>query len=199
MRRDSRPIPIGYPLDEVELRLVNDQGSEVEKDGECGELLIISDSVGPGYHRRADLTAERFFEDEKTRKRGYRTGDICYRKNGLYYYQGRADNQLKLGGYRIELEDIENNLTRIENISRVAVVPVWVEDKVQCLAAFILLEKEDGLSTLKRSIALKKQAAAFLPAYMIPRRFIAVDAFPLNTNGKIDKKELADRLREDKT
>ena len=195
LRLAPRPIPIGYPLEEVELRLVNDQGRVVDKDGERGELLILSNSVGPGYYRRPNLTAECFFHDEQTGKRGYRTGDICYCGDGLYYYQGRADNQLKLGGYRIELEDIENNLTRIENISRAAVVPVWEEERVQYLTAFLLLENEDGLSSLKRTIAVKKQAAAFLPAYMIPRKIIAVDAFPLNMNGKVDKKELADRLR----
>jgi len=195
MRRDSLPIPIGCPLEEVDLRVVDDQGRIVAQDEERGELLILSDSVGPGYHQRPDLTAERFFEDSAAGKRGYRTGDICYRKDGLYYYQGRADNQLKLNGFRIELEDVENNLMKLENISRAAVVPVWENERVQYLAAFLLLEQEDGLTPLKRSIQIKKQAAACIPAYMIPRKLIVVDSFPLNTNGKIDKKELAERLR----
>ena len=196
MRRNPRPIPIGYPLDEVALRIVDGDGLEVEQDETPGELYILSNSVGPGYHRRPDLTKARFFEDKTTGKRGYRTGDICYRKDGLYYYQGRADNQLKLGGFRIELEDIENNLMRIENIARASVVAVWEEERVQYLAAFLLLEKEDGLSPLKRAIQIKKQAAAVLPAYMIPRKLIVTDAFPLNTNGKIDKKALANNLRD---
>lgn len=196
MRRDSRPIPIGYPLEEVELRIADDLGQTVEQDEVRGELLILSDSVGPGYHKRLELSEARFFMDDATGKRGYRTGDICYRKDDLYFYQGRADNQLKLNGHRIELEDIENNLMKLENISRAAVVPVWEEEKVQYLAAFLLLEHEDGLSPLMRSIAIKKQAENYLPAYMIPRKLIAVDVFPLNTNGKIDKKVLASRLQD---
>lgn len=195
MRRAKRPVPIGCPISGTKLRLVDANGQDVENDEECGELLIIGDSVGHGYYGRPDLTAERFFRDGQTGVRGYRTGDIAYRKDGLYYFCGRADNQLKLNGYRVEIEDVENNLARIENISRAAVVPVLEDGRVQYLAAFILLEKDDGLSALKRSISIKKLAAAYLPVYMIPHKFIAVDTFPLNTNGKIDKKELAARLR----
>lgn len=195
MRVDNRSIPIGFPLDEVELRLVDEQGVSVQEDEAFGELLIISDSVGPGYYQRPDLTEERFFVDEQNGKRGYRTGDICFRKKGLYYYHGRADNQLKLGGFRVEIEDIENNLARVENISRAAVVPVWAGEKVQYLAAFVLLSGPDGLSPLRRSIALKRKAGETLPEYMVPRKIIAVDSFPLNVNGKVDKKALAGSLQ----
>ncbi|MCL2035370.1 MAG: AMP-binding protein [Oscillospiraceae bacterium] len=186
MRLDTRPIPIGYPIDGTELRIDG---------GEQGELLILGGSVGPGYRNRADLTARRFFFDEKTGMRGFRTGDIAYVENGLYYYSGRIDNQLKLGGYRVEIEDIESNLTRIENISRAAVIPVLEDGRAQYLAAFIQLGKDDGLTALSRAIMIKKKAGEFLPGYMIPRKFIAVDSFPLNQNGKIDKKELEKRLR----
>lgn len=198
LRRDSRSLPIGYPLEEVTLRLVDDQNREITRDGERGQLIILSDSVGPGYHRRADLTEERFFTDRRTGKRGYRTGDICCREKGRYYYCGRTDSQLKLNGFRIEVEDIENNLAKLPNIARAAVVPVWEDGRVRYLAAFLLLKESDGLTHLKRSIQLKQRAAAYLPAYMIPRKLIAVDAFPLNVNGKIDKKALGRRLREAK-
>ena len=107
----------------------------------------------------------------------------------------QADNQLKLHGYRIELEDIEANLQKLPNVQRAAVVPIRDADgKAQYLAAFLLLAEPDGLAPLKRAIALKRQAAEFLPAYMIPRKLMAVDAFPLNVNGKIDRKALAARL-----
>ena len=194
MRRDTRPVPIGYPIEGVTLRLEDESGGEIKTDGESGELLIIGDSVGPGYKNRPDLTNERFFHDLSTGKRGYRTGDICTRENGLYYYQGRRDNQLKLYGHRIEIEDIEIGLTRLDNIAQAAVVPVMEDGRVQYLTAFILLESDDGLTSLKRSIAIKKQAAKILPAYMIPRKFIRVDTFPLNINGKVDKKDLIKRL-----
>ena len=67
---------------------------------------------------------------------------------------------------------------------------------MQYLAAFLLLKEPDGLTGLKRSVELKKQAAQVLPAYMIPRKMVVVDTFPLNVNGKVDRKALAVRLEE---
>ncbi len=194
MRKDSCPIPIGRPIDGVTLRLERN-GQVVTGEEETGELQILGPTVGPGYWGRPDLTEKSFFTDRETGLRGYRTGDLCYQKGSRYYYCGRADNQLKLNGYRIEIEDVEANLQRLPGVRRAAVLPVRDgEGKAQYLAAFLLLEEPDGLTPLKRSIALKRQAAAYLPAYMIPRKFFAVDAFPLNVNGKIDKKALAARL-----
>lgn len=194
MRRDSRSIPIGKAIDGVTLRLEQD-GQTVTGEEQTGELLILGPTVGPGYFGRPDLTEKVFFTDPGTGLRGYRTGDLCYQRDGLFYYCGRADNQLKLNGYRIELEDIEANLQRLPNIRRAAVVPVRDADgKAQYLAAFLLLAEPNGLTPLKRAIQLKKEAAAYLPAYMIPRKLLTVDAFPLNVNGKIDKKALAARL-----
>lgn len=193
MRRDSLPIPIGAPVDGTVLRLEDETGVVTDE----GELVILGKSVGPGYLGRADLTARSFFTDPASGLRGYRTGDLCCRRNGLYYYQGRLDNQLKLDGYRIELEDIETNLQKLPNVLRAAVLPKRDGEKVTSLIAFLLLEEPDGLSSLKRTIALKREAARYLPGYMIPRRFIVVDAFPLNVNGKIDRKALAARLEEE--
>ena len=136
-----------------------------------------------------------FIIDPETGLRGYRTGDLCFFRNGLYHYCGRADNQLKLNGYRIELEDIEENLQRLRNVRRAAVIPVRDQEGiVQYLVPFLLLQESDGLTPLKRAIALKKEAAAYLPPYMIPRKILAVESFPLNVNGKIDRRALAARL-----
>lgn len=199
MRCDNRPIPIGAPINGVTLRLTDVQGREIITEEETGELSILGPSVGPGYFGRPDLTQKSFFTETTTGLRGYRTGDLCYRKNDLYYYCGRVDNQLKLGGYRIEIEDIENNLQKLGNVQRAAVVPIWKEEKVQYLAAFLLLKEPDGLTNLKRTIQMKKEAAAFLPSYMIPRQMFVVESFPLNVNGKIDKKVLTARLMEGKS
>ncbi|MCL2068526.1 MAG: AMP-binding protein [Oscillospiraceae bacterium] len=185
MHGDPRGVPIGSPIGGVKLKLDTENG---------GELLILGDQVAPCYLERPELTAERFFTDAETGLRGYRTGDICTEENGLYYYRGRRDNQLKLHGHRIELEDIESNLARVENIAQAAVIPVWENGRAQYLAAFVLLKQDDGLTSLKRTIEIKKHAGEYLPAYMIPRKIITLDAFPLNINGKVDKKELAARL-----
>jgi len=194
MRADARPVPIGYPIDGTELRIEGECGEGITADGQSGELLIVGDSVGPGYWNRPDLTEERFFIDPTTGKRGYRTGDICNREGGVYYYQSRRDNQIKLHGHRVEIEDIEISLARTPNIAQAAVIPAWEDGKAQYLTAFILLEQDDGLTSLKRSIYIKKHAAQILPAYMIPRKFIVLESFPLNVNGKVDKKALQKRL-----
>lgn len=193
MAKDELQIPIGYPLPEVLFRIVDEAGTELPS-GEQGELLIVSDSVGPGYFKRPDLTEKVFFKD-RTGKRGYRTGDSSFERGGLYYYCGRLDNQIKVNGYRVEIEDIENNLAKVENITRAAVLPVYEDGKVQYLQAFVLLKAADGLTALRRSIRIKDSLKALLPEYMIPRIITALDVFPLNVNGKVDKKELAKLLK----
>lgn len=186
----EQPLPIGYAFSNVTAKIVSSSGEELE-DGESGEMLLIGESVSPGYFGRPDLNEKAFFTDAETGLRGYHTGDLCYRKDGLIYYCGRLDSQVKLNGFRVEMEDVENNLTRVENIARAAVLPVMTDGKVTSLTAFILLETPDGLSTLRRGQKIKAALAGVLPSYMIPRRFVVLDAFPLNTNGKIDKKSLA--------
>ncbi len=191
MRESPLPIPIGLPVGDTTLRL--DDPRDVAGE-ERGELLIVGESVGPGYLGRPELTAQRFFTDEESGRRGYRTGDLCARHGELFYYRGRIDNQIKLGGHRVEPEDIERNLVKLRGIRRAAVLPVWEEEngdaRVRELAAFIALEEDDGLTPLARTVSLKKRAAGLLPGYMIPRRFIAVEEFPLTSSGKLDRAAL---------
>ncbi len=193
MAEDDLQIPIGYPLDEVKFRIVDPAGNEMPS-GEQGELLIISDNVGPGYFGRPDLTEKVFFTDASG-KRGYHTGDSCFEKEGLYYYCGRLDNQIKINGFRVEIEDIENNLAKVSNIARAAVIPVYDGEKIQYLSAFVLLQAADGLPSLRRATRIKEELKEFLPAYMIPRKITALESFPLNTNGKVDKKKLAKLIK----
>ena len=195
MAQDSKPIPIGEPLPEVEFRIVDDKGN-ILKSGETGELQIISDNVGHGYYGRPDLTEKVFFETESrgVKKRGYRTGDACYEQNGLYYFCGRMDFQIKLNGYRIELEDIENNMVKVENVSRAVVIPVMKEEKVDYLAAFVLLTNKIEGAKLKEITRIKSELAKLVPAYMVPRKIVLCDTLPTNTNGKVDRKVLAAQL-----
>lgn len=195
MAEDSKPIPIGKPLEEVEFRIVDDKGNPV-KEGETGELQIISDNVGHGYYGRPDLTEKAFFETESRgqKKRGYRTGDACYESGGLYYFCGRMDFQIKLNGYRIELEDIENNMVKIENVSRAVVIPVMKEEKVDYLAAFVLSTHPIEGAKLREITRIKSELAKLVPAYMVPRKIVICNSLPTNTNGKVDRKLLAAQL-----
>ena len=191
MLEDPRPVPIGYAFSNVQARIADPEGNALP-DGEAGELQLLGDCVSPGYFRRPELNEKSFFTENGLR--GYRTGDLCHMENGLIYYQGRLDGQVKLNGYRMELEDIENNLVRVENIARAAVLPVFSDGKVVALTAFVLLENPDGLPSLQRAKKIKAALSEMLPSYMIPRKIVAVDSFVLNTNGKIDKKALAEKL-----
>lgn len=188
---DPRPVPIGYGFSNVQARIVDSEGN-VLPDGQAGELQLLGDCVSPGYFRRPELNERAFFTEYGVR--GYRTGDLCEMEQGLIYYHGRLDGQVKLNGFRMELEDIENNLVRVPNIARAAVLPVFQDGKVVSLTAFVLLEEPDGLPSLKRARQIKEALAALLPSYMIPRKITAVESFPLNTNGKVDKKALAAKL-----
>ena len=195
MAEDSRPIPIGEPLEEVEFRIVSPEGKELS-DNEIGELQIISHNVGHGYYKRPDLSQKSFFEtvSRGENKRGYRTGDACYKIGNLYYFCGRIDFQIKLNGYRIELEDIENNMVKIDNVSRAVVIPVMKEEKVDYLAAFVLQTQKTDTPKLREITRIKAELSKLVPSYMVPRKIVICTSFPTNTNGKVDRKLLASQL-----
>ena len=96
--------------------------------------------------------------------RGYRTGDLCRMEDGMLYYLGRLDGQIKLNGFRVELEDVENNLVKLPNIARAAVLPVLQDGRVTALTAFVLLEKPDGEGALQRARRIKAALADCLPS-----------------------------------
>ena len=195
MAEDSRPIPIGEPLEEVEFRIVSPEGKELS-DNEIGELQIISHNVGHGYYKRPDLSQKSFFEtvSRGENKRGYKTGDACYKIGNLYYFCGRIDFQIKLNGYRIELEDIENNMVKIDNVSRAVVIPVMKEEKVDYLAAFVLQTQKTDTPKLREITRIKSELSKLVPSYMVPRKIVICTSFPTNTNGKVDRKLLASQL-----
>ena len=187
MLLSDAPLPIGYAFSNCEARICGADGKALAQ-GEAGELCLLGDTVSPGYLGRPDLNARAFFADGG--RRGYRTGDLCRIENGLIYYLGRLDNQIKLNGFRVELEDVENNLAKVSNVARAAVLAELQDGKAVALTAYVMLEKPDNEGSLQRTRRIKKELRALVPSYMVPRRIIAVDSFPLNTNGKIDKKQL---------
>jgi D-alanine--poly(phosphoribitol) ligase subunit 1 len=194
MIEDYKELPIGYPMSNCELRIEDEEGNKLN-DGEKGELVIIGDSVSIGYLNNPEMTNKVFFNTEDN-KQGYKTGDLGYCENGILYYSGRKDFQIKLNGFRIEIEDIENNFRKIENINNVAVLPVFnQENKISYLTAFVVLNVENELSNLKNATLIKTELKKFIPEYMIPRNIKILKQFPLNTNGKIDRKKLMEDLK----
>lgn len=194
MIESEKGIPIGYPIDSCELNIIDELGKQL-KPKEKGELIVIGNSVSKGYLNNIEMTNKVFFKSD-TGEQGYRTGDLAYYEDGMIYYCGRKDFQIKLNGFRIEIEDIENNLRKVTNIKNTVVFPVFNEEhKISHLTAFVVLNEDNGLSNLKNSTNIKNELKKFIPSYMIPRNIKIIKEFPLNTNGKIDRKKLMEDLK----
>ncbi|MEG1256092.1 D-alanine--poly(phosphoribitol) ligase subunit DltA [Clostridium sp.] len=196
MLNDTREIPIGHPMTGAVLKIVDAEGKELQK-GEKGELIAIGNSISKGYFNNEEMTNKVFFKEniDGTVMRGYRTGDIGYFEDEVIYYCGRKDFQIKLNGFRIELEDIENNLRRVESVNNCVVFPAYREGKISHLASFVTLNEDNGLSSLKNSIIIKNELKKYIPSYMIPRNIKVLKEFPININGKIDRKKLMEEVK----
>ncbi|WP_298836087.1 D-alanine--poly(phosphoribitol) ligase subunit DltA [Clostridium sp.] len=176
-------LPVGYIKKDCEIIL----------DKSTTEILIVGDSVSIGYFAAPDLTEKSFFKSKilGAEKRGYRTGDAGHIINGVLYYDGRIDNQIKLHGYRVEIEDIENNIRKLSFIKNAVVVPIIEENKIKYLSTAVVLNgKFEGNIVL----SLKKSLKDLLPLYMIPRKVKVMVTLPLNANGKIDRKKIMEEF-----
>jgi D-alanine--poly(phosphoribitol) ligase subunit 1 len=185
------PLPVGRPMPGTEV-LVVDQKREVLRAEERGEIVIAGPNVSPGYLARPDLTAEVFFEFGG--QRAYRTGDQGRFRDGLLFFEGRIDAQIKLSGYRIELGDIETNLLKSSRVRDAVVLPLMRNGAVQSLAAFVVLTAREEASDFTLSQALRRELGQRLPVYMLPRKFVFLDSFPMTPNGKVDRARLAASL-----
>ncbi|HXY60992.1 MAG TPA: D-alanine--poly(phosphoribitol) ligase subunit DltA [Chthoniobacterales bacterium] len=184
-------LPIGHPMPGVELFLI-DKNQNILSPGSRGEIVIQGPNVSPGYLRNPDLTAARFFEVNG--RRAYRTGDWGRFRDGFLFFEGRIDDQIKLNGYRIELGDLEMNLRALPMVRDAAVVPVSKNGKVQWLAGFVVPNSGSNSFETGLTNQLRESLRERLPAYMMPRKFVLVDRFPITTNGKVDRSKLAELL-----
>jgi amino acid adenylation domain-containing protein len=170
----ERAIPIGRPIANTTIHLVDHDFQPVPV-GVPGELLIGGTGVARGYAGRPDLTAERFLPGPDG-SRLYRTGDLARRlADGNLEILGRIDHQVKVRGFRIELEEVEAALEACPGVTR-AVAAV----REGGLVAWIVGEKPGP------------ELARRLPAFMIPSRIALVDSLPLTPNGKVDRRALPD-------
>jgi D-alanine--poly(phosphoribitol) ligase subunit 1 len=185
------PLPVGHAMPGSEIVIVNGN-REVLPANERGEIIIAGPNVSPGYLARPDLTADAFFQYRG--QRAYRTGDFGRFRDRLLFYEGRMDEQIKLSGYRIELGDVEANLRALATVRDAIVLPVVKDSAAQSLTAFVLLAARDEGSHFNLSHRLRNQLSERLPAYMLPRKFIFLDAFPMTPNGKVDRASLAKSL-----
>jgi len=158
--------------------------------GTAGELYLGGDSLARGYHRRPDLTAERFIPhpfSEEPGARLYRTGDLVrYQPDGQLEFLGRNDQQVKIRGVRIELGEIEAILNQHQGVREAVVLVREEAPGMQQLVAYVV-PKEDWAFSIAELRQLLQQR---LPEQMLPRAFVQMDSLPLTAHGKVDRQAL---------
>ena len=170
-------VPIGIPTDGQSIYLLSEQNEEILGEG-IGELKICGDQVSPyGYWKNK---SDRFTQD---RPPSFRTGDLAKRdSNGLYFWLGRMDDQVKVRGIRVELPEVEATLSGLPGVKDGICV---LHKETETLVFVVSInENEIGEQVLD---SLKMAAEEMLPAYMQPETYLIVDSIPQNFNGKIDR------------
>jgi amino acid adenylation domain-containing protein len=188
-KAEDEQISIGQPISNARLYVLNDEGAPLEE-SLTGEIYIGGQGVARGYFGRADLTAERFVPDPFSGDPGsriYRTGDLGRRRSdGTIAFLGRKDGQVKVRGHRVELGEIETALGRYPKVLAAVVLAQDALNGDKLLVGYVIPRQGEIVANNELSHHLAGQ----LPAYMVPSRFVMLDAFPLTSNGKIDRKVL---------
>ena len=176
-------VPIGRPIDNTKIYIMNSDNNILPINTN-GYIYISGDGVGKGYKNHPELTDEKYVKING--KVMFNSGDIGrWDKNGNIIFVGRNDNQIKFRGYRIDLGEIENIIKSNNEIKNARVLLDKHNYREEKLIAFIILNNQDMLEESLRDFLSKS-----LPYYMMPSKFIQIERFPLNNNGKIDSKEL---------
>ncbi|MFF5727513.1 amino acid adenylation domain-containing protein [[Kitasatospora] papulosa] len=184
-------VPLGRPVDNTRARVL-DAGLRPVPPGATGELYVAGDGLARGYLGRPGLTAGRFVADPygPAGSRMYRTGDLVRRDtDGLLTYVSRADDQVKLHGFRVELGEIEAALTSLDGIAAACVLVREDRPGERQLVAYTVADRRDGATDLTDG-DLRARLTALLPPYMVPAVRVPLDALPLLPNGKTDRRAL---------
>ncbi|KWT03451.1 peptide synthetase [Pseudomonas syringae pv. avii] len=185
-----RSVPVGAPLPGASAYVLDDVLNPVATQV-AGELYIGGDSVALGYLGQPALTAERFVPDPFAQDgaRVYRSGDRMRRNHqGLLEFIGRADDQVKVRGYRVEPAEVARVLLSLPSVAQVSVLalPVDEDESRLQLVAYCVAAAAASLTV----DSLREQLTARLPDYMVPAQILLLDQLPLTANGKLDKRAL---------
>ena len=179
----EKQIPIGKAFDNEQVFLLDETDNIIKEVGKSGEICVKGTALGLGYYNDMKQTNDRFVQNpQNTKYRDliYKTGDMgYYGENDELYFSGRKDFQIKHLGHRVELEEIETAIGKIEEIERACCI--YIEEKSKIYGFYIgKISKMQLRDTLKQS----------LPIYMIPNVLMEVDEMPITKNGKIYRKKL---------
>ena len=182
---EGRSAPIGVPIANARVYVLGSDGDHVPI-GLPGEIYIAGRPLARGYLNRPALTAQRFVADPFVPgERMYRTGDRARRRaGGAIEFLGRDDEQVKIRGVRVELGEVEAALLGLPGVEQ-AVATVHGEGVDKRLVAYVVGFDPDP-------VRLRRQMPAAVPAHLVPSAFVAMDAFPVTVNGKVDRRALPD-------
>lgn len=182
---DNEPLPIGFPCENTDVIVLDDNNALVADPNVLGELCVRGSSLAMGYYNDPEKTAQAFVQNPLNPhypERIYRTGDVVYYNDrGELMYKGRKDFQIKHMGYRIELGEIETAVLALDGIDKACVL-------YDANNKNIVLVYESDAQISQKDILLGLHGE--LPKYMLPTRFERLDSMRLNMNGKIDRPKL---------
>ena len=193
---DEEPIPLGRIWDGAEGRIIDEGDREIGA-GKIGELIIRSSTMMQGYWGRPDLNESSFYEESLYggfKKLFYRTGDmVSMDSTGKLHFHGRKDRQIKIRGYRLELDEVEHVLNTLSGVKESAVFSVATSDEQTKLVAILLLESgirldEEGVQGWMREK---------MPSYSIPESIKFQSSLPRTTSGKVDRGALKEMFLSD--
>ncbi|MGI9393632.1 MAG: AMP-binding protein [Boseongicola sp.] len=187
----NEAVPIGKCFDIIDFRILDEEGN-ASKPGDLGELCVSGPQMMMGYCGDKTLSESAFVRDPEAQhveRSMYKTGDLAYvADNGLVYLRGRKDALVKIKGYRIHPNEVNDAISGLADVSDSAVVPVGQPTSLRLVAFVITNHSKVSSDSIRAALRAK------VPEYMLPDEFLFVDNFPLNQSGKIDKRQLRKQL-----
>ena len=187
---------IGKPIDNIDVHLLDESGSVITEADTIGEIVLSGVGVANNYWNRPEESARSFFRSDFSGQRCYRSGDLArYDSSGRLLFAGRQDNQVKLRGFRIELNEVALAVSLCAGIDDVVVRKAISPAGHEYLACFAVADASTPEAAGALEGRLRDQLSGKLPEYMIPSSIHFVSQFPLTVGGKVDVAKLLDTLR----
>lgn len=184
--KQGKSAPVGTSHSRMEVVLLDPDNPVATLTAEkSGEIALLGNAVSMGYFADEELTSVHYFELDG--KRGFRTADLGYFENSQLYICGRTGNRVKIGGYRVDLSEVESAIMADPYVRQCA---AFVHEAVPNIPEIWCAVRPQDLEGRLNIFALKTDLRKRLPRYMVPKRIIEINELPLNVNGKIDRSAL---------